>query len=339
MNRLHLILPLAILLGGCISKDYALSPHDFRGSGHAEIPHGGQNGENPAPSDDSKEFVAKDSAVYVCAVEVPDSYDWRRDTACGCVEARLVLFENYNEVLSLDCGPGTMISLDPDTHHIIDGHLYTEYSTKDRTILKRDGQEVLSFNGREYMKGILCCGDSLYTLGQNRSGDGFTFRLNGEPLLVKKEGMVCGGFNEKNYEGRGALFKTNSRIYFRYTLGGKTYAVIDGTEGKNDIASDGRGHPFGEFVGTVAKYADEDGNSVTFLYRDDGVIVGEDFHPNGGYYFFPVGGACLYNGLIYLGITPHTAGGKPVIWTPQWSRELDLNGFITAVAVYEKTTN
>ena len=42
--------------------------------------------------------------------------------------------------MKLPVGEEYHISPDPDMHRVIEGHLYTDYSTDKETIIKKDGQ-------------------------------------------------------------------------------------------------------------------------------------------------------------------------------------------------------
>jgi hypothetical protein len=86
----------------------------------------------------------------------------------------------------------------PDMHRIIDGHLYTDYSTEMETIIKRDGKTLFGYDGRECLHGMEVVDANVYTLGQNRDGDGFSFRKNGEILISRNAGYVTGGLQRSS---------------------------------------------------------------------------------------------------------------------------------------------
>lgn len=137
----------------------------------------------------------EDGSLYVCAVETPPGYDWQRDSAAGSIEGSLLVFKNGQEVLKIPCGHSALVSSDPDTHHLLGGDLYTEYSTSTQTIIKKNGEELYRYQGREYLRGLLLCGGNLWALSSGRGGDGFSLRKNGEVVLRRESGKVIGNDN------------------------------------------------------------------------------------------------------------------------------------------------
>lgn len=114
-------------------------------------------------STEDEPSVETDTTIFVSAIIMNDDYDWRRDTAkrtCGC---ELVLLKDKEKILSLEVSEDNFISPDPDMHHIIDGHLYTDFSTKCETIIKCDGSIILRYPGREYLCGLLLKDGFIYT--------------------------------------------------------------------------------------------------------------------------------------------------------------------------------
>ncbi|MBQ9309746.1 MAG: hypothetical protein IJ222_02660 [Bacteroidales bacterium] len=183
---------------------------------------------NARPEQPLEHVPRFDTLVYVSAVVVPDSYDWRRDTSFGSASCKLVLMKDGTPLFSLSTGMKERISIEPDTHHILDGHLYTEYSTSSETFLKRDGELVCSFPGREVLKGLLVREDGVYTLGQDREGGGFTFRHNGNEVLRVEDGTVFGDFNSSAYGRTGALYELDGDVCFCYRDEESCHAVRNG---------------------------------------------------------------------------------------------------------------
>ena len=169
-----------------------------------------------------------DTLVYLSAVHYPDGYDWQRDTAYRSGDARLSLYCNDSLLLRFPTGEG--ISAEPDMHHIIGGHLFTEGVSGGRTVICRDGEEVLRFDGKELLKGLLPVGNDLYTLSQERSGSGFTLRRNGEAVLRKSGGVIFGSLDDPSYGSSGALYLQNGICCFCYRVGEVCLSVWDGQE-------------------------------------------------------------------------------------------------------------
>ena len=132
-------------------------------------------------------------AVWLTAVEFPASYDWERDTAYGTAACRLVLFSGKDRVLTLDAGPEFEISPDPDMHRASGGHLYTDYATDTETVIRRDGVELFRYPGREAIRGFLVIDGHIHTLGEDRSGEGFAYRIDGEVVLDRPSGVLLPG--------------------------------------------------------------------------------------------------------------------------------------------------
>lgn len=128
------------------------------------------------------------TVVYVTAVEYPDGYDWRTDREKGSVKCSLVVYADDVPMMKVAAGDEYEVSADPDMHRMVDGHLYTDYSTELETVIKKDGKEVVRYEGREMICGLLVDGDDIYTLGHPRHGDGFTYRRNGRILLERTAG-------------------------------------------------------------------------------------------------------------------------------------------------------
>lgn len=188
----------------------------------------------PSRNADVPPEVAKtsDTSIYICGVRVPDGYDWQKDTALGIGRGELVLLKDMKEIVSFSTGYAECVGTDPDTHHLIDGHLYTEFSTDTRTIIKRDGGTVTSFEGREFLSGLVIRDGDVYSLGRRRSGYGFTYRKNGEVLLDRQSGMVFGSFLDPSYPHTGALYEDDGSICFAYMEENTSsvHLVVDGSD-------------------------------------------------------------------------------------------------------------
>ena len=143
---------------------------------------------------------------YVTAFDYPDDYDWRADREKGSVKCSLVVFANGVPMMKVPVGDEFEVSSDPDMHRMIEGHLYTDYSTGSETVIKKNGKTVLRYPGREVVCGIIADGDTLYTLGHPRHGDGFAFRKNGEVILERSAGRTFG-----------RLHRDGGRICFAFT--------------------------------------------------------------------------------------------------------------------------
>lgn len=127
---------------------------------------------------------------YAVGVDYPQGYDWRTDDMMGSVRCSLVVFANGVPLMKLPVGDEYEISPDPDMHRVIEGNLYTDYSTDSETVIKRNGEQLIRYPGREMIVDIAVEDDLVYTLGQARDGKGFSFRVNGEELVSRSSGYV-----------------------------------------------------------------------------------------------------------------------------------------------------
>ena len=187
---------------------------------------------------DSLRLLKADTTLLFCAIRFPEGYDWQRDTAYGSVPFDLLLYKDFEPVLTLPSGPDACFVPDPDRHHLLSGHLYTERMADGTTRIGRDGTELFRFTGREYLVGLLEDGEDLYTLSRPAKGPGFTYRKNGYLLLNRADGTPFGDLSDPSYGATGALYRDQGRICFCFsagTGGGRAgFAVLDGVESRLD---------------------------------------------------------------------------------------------------------
>ena len=176
----------------------------------------------PAPGE-KQQAVPPEGALYITCAEFPEGYDYRTDPDYGSVEATLVLFADGSRITSLAAGPGSAFSIDPDMHRVRGGHLYTDGVDGNGTVFHRDGEKIFSYEGRESVRGFMVIDNKVHTLGQSRSGGGFSYRINGQLVFSRKEGYILGDMSYPSPEG-GAL-RTDGKdsdgmpkIYFSYGI-------------------------------------------------------------------------------------------------------------------------
>ena len=165
--------------------------------------------------------------LWISAVEYPEGYDWKRDTARGQVACRLVLFRDGSRVLELPVREG--VSPDMDMHRIAGGHLYTDDVIGDETVLSCDGKEIFRYKGRETIRGFMAgSGGEIHTLGQNRSGAGFTYRIDGKIIHEEPTGILFGEPGSGDF--RSGAFCGDKGISFSFsTTGGHVCLWQDGS--------------------------------------------------------------------------------------------------------------
>lgn len=164
--------------------------------------------------------VIADTVVYVSAVEFPADYHWQRDTIGENRIFHISLYRNMKKILSVKGGPGTFISSDPDMHRILDGHIFTDYSTQGETVICRDGKELFRYPGREMICGFMAEEDGIYTLGTNRKGKGLSFRKDGAEIFSDEEGIPFGEMSCAS-SSTGGLYDIDGQVSFCYQIPGQ----------------------------------------------------------------------------------------------------------------------
>lgn len=297
-----------------------------------------------------------DTLVYIAGVEFDDGYDWKQDSLYGTVEGRILLLKNGTRVLSIDAGPGTHASTDPDRHHLLEGHLFTEFTDSRRTYIGKDGKELFSYEGKEYLCGLVLNGKDLYTLGQDKDGRGFSLRCNGKILFSNAEGCIAGHMGDSPDYPNGALYNDSGHLYFCYrrplTSGSSSKAwfiVEDGTETQVYTETDGL-YDIRVKDGEIVKTRIASGYARTFEYHegphsakvtlyDDGslFIYGSSSFSSrimsGPHYFFSSKNACLSGTDFYVAATPAKEGARPFLWKNGAETEIEVNGFVSEVEV------
>lgn len=225
-----------LVLAGCHTIDSILDPIP---------PHGRPRGvwnlrdTSRAGSSDHGSGQPPGKALYVTAVEYPEGYAWASDTLFGTSGASIDLFRDGKLVLSVPTGHGCCVSPDPDMHHFLNGHLYTEYSDLSRTYIGRDGERLFSYEGCEMVKGLIEAGGDLYTLGLDRSGAGISLRRNGE-LEFRRAGCVpCGDLYVQSYDPSGALYMDEGKLCFGFMdpVSGEWFLYCEGSVEKLPVVA------------------------------------------------------------------------------------------------------
>lgn len=142
---------------------------------------------NTVVGDSTEPGVGK-KTWYTVGVDYPEGYDWRVDAEKGSVKCSLVVFANGIAMMKVPVGDKYEVSSDPDMHRMIGSSLYTYYSTADETVIKRNGEQMFRYKGREMIVDMVVREDNIYTLGQSRDSSGFSLRENGRILLERSSG-------------------------------------------------------------------------------------------------------------------------------------------------------
>lgn len=217
---LSIFVPLCIL--ACNPLDFAI------GSRRKSETVAGARNSSPGFGKDSSHAPLPDTLVYLSAVSVPSGYDWVRDSCFGAIKAKLLLFRNGEAIVNVDAGLGTTIPIQAESHHLIEGNLYTEYCGEGKTHICKNGEPLLTWNGEEVLCGLLPLDGDVYTLATDRSSGNTVLRKNGSSLLNLPAGNVFGGFDNPCYGRTGALYRSGKDIYFCAMKNKDIYFVCNG---------------------------------------------------------------------------------------------------------------
>lgn len=195
--------------------------------GEADGKSGSGRGEKVDVNDPHDGATSVRKICYITAMDYEQDYDWRADEARGTVKCSLVVYEDGLPVMKVPVGDAFEISSDPDRHRIIDGYLFTDYSTAAETVVRRDGVELFRYPGCEYICGMQLIEGDLYTLGQPKDGLGFTMRKNGEVVLSNDRASLVG-----------ELFNDSDNLCFAFCEQDRYYASINGSVSQVAVRED-----------------------------------------------------------------------------------------------------
>ena len=187
--------------------------------------------------------------VYLTAVRYPDGFDWELDT---CAVDGKVWIDLYRDGKLIRSVPARA-SVHADMHRFIGGHLYADASTESETIVWRDGSELFRFPGRESFRGFLVREDGVHTLGQDRDGSGFTYRVDGRVVFRSETGTVLGSLDGS---GPGALTENGEAVLYACRMPserGFEYRAMCGVEVLRTVPADGSVRAFGIVGGRVCR--------------------------------------------------------------------------------------
>lgn len=210
-RRICVLLPL-LLVAGCnlLESQYRLTDGDRK----TKYPHEKIAGKADHPGDTANPQPAplNDTVLWFSLVEFQEGYDWRRDSSYGYVSAEIILFRNFERVLSVPAEGNPS----QDRHHIVRGELFTEYIDCGSTIFCRNGEAFLSMEGIWTLSGLLESGGHEYSLVRPMSSGGFVLYEDGIAVLRKDYGTVCGNFSDPAFASGGALYEDGGLCTFCY---------------------------------------------------------------------------------------------------------------------------
>lgn len=168
--------------------------------------------------DSTREEAAGTPAVWITAMEFPSWADWRGGDLRG---AEVVLYKDGVPVRRVPAGDNP----DPERHRVRNGRLWTDRIEGRETVLLRDGEMLLRWEGEEVLMGFWEEKGHVYTLGQRPGGQGFSFRMDGKEVFSDPSGVITGSLNDREWSG-GALTRDTLGLCYTYGIpiqgGGKT---------------------------------------------------------------------------------------------------------------------
>ncbi len=236
MKALAIFTLILALFSSCRFLDYGFHRQRSRSDCFDRNEHQLKNPDFPTEDGPAK----IDTLLYYSVVEFDRDYDWRRDTAGGAVNFSVNIYRNHELVQSMASQETESLSSDPDSHHIIGEHFYSERIWNNSTFLGKDSKTLFSFQGQEFMKGILAVGEDLYSLSQQCSGEGFSLRRNGQVIISRQDGIIFGDMGDPSYGESGALYMDEGAYCFCYYTENKgTYRYFQVKNGiEEEIGSD-----------------------------------------------------------------------------------------------------
>ena len=231
MRRTIGLIGLTLLLAAACTREplFSGSPRSIH-----EPPSGRHRKDSSATGD----VLPPGEHIYLTAVRFPDGFAWQEDT---CAVDGPVWIDLYRDGALVRSVPADG-SVHPDMHRFMGGHLYTDSSTDTETVVSRDGAELFRFEGREALRGFLVREDGVHTLGQDRDGEGFSYRVDGRIVFRSETGTVLGRPDEPGVPG-GALAEYGENVcytcrlpsergpQYRVMLGGEVlYSLPDGSD-------------------------------------------------------------------------------------------------------------
>jgi len=176
-------------------------------------PHSGADGVWKGPS--YGRYMS--GTCHAVCLDYPDGYDWMADPGNGSTDCSVVMFADAVPVLRLSAGDSYEVSADPQRHRIRSGCLYTDFTDGMTTVIKKDGEEIIRYDGAEEVMDLVTVGGTVHMLCMPEGGTGFVYRIDGKEMVAREDGVLCGG-----------LDVSGSSVGFCFECRSKYYKVVDG---------------------------------------------------------------------------------------------------------------
>ena len=161
---------------------------------------------------------------YVSAFEYPEGQNWKGGEDKNGVS--LVMYADGSPVLRMKVGSQWNISSDPDRHRIVDGHLYTDFTDGNTTMVKKDGVLLHEWAGAEEVVALVECDGSVHCLTRPVSGEGFVYRMDGRSVVERSAGTPFSYFAKGDeglvfYFSQMAMTSDGSKLRYYQVADGK----------------------------------------------------------------------------------------------------------------------
>lgn len=208
-------------------------------------PHSGADGVWKGPS--YGRYMS--GTCHAVCLDYPDGYDWVADPGNGSTDCAVVMFADAVPVLKLSAGESYEVSADPQRYRIRSGCLYTDFTDGITTVIKKDGEEIIRYDGAEEVLSLKVKDGTVHMLCQPKDRSGFVYRIDGKEMVAREDGVLCGG-----------LDVSGSSVGFCFECRSKYYKVIDGKVHLLEMDED---------VGEVLDVAMYDGEVCILARTDD----------------------------------------------------------------------
>lgn len=235
---------------------------------------------------------------------------------------------------------------DPERHRARQGHLWTDIVQGKETVVFRDGEEWLRYQGEELLRGFHLDGGKLHTLGQ-RPGGGLCYRIDGKEVFSAPAGLIVGSSTSPEWDS-GAFGADSSGLYFIYGIpfvhSGSTtweYHVMRGADAIVTIPDDASGAVLDMRVFRGKVYRAERAGGSLRLICGDSVLLSRRLRSAeklGDVALVPIGEEmCLRGVSTYSGYSEAwmICGGRTDVQTaiPGWTPHLFKKGDVRAAWV------
>ena len=165
---------------------------------------------------------------YVSGVKYPDDYDWIKDELRGEVPCTLFLLDNGEPICEIPVSWTNETNADGRSHHIWQGHIYTDFTNSTETVIKKDGKVVMRLDSREIVHSIADYNGTIYSINEVLGKNVLRFRQGTEIIQDFAESEMQRGLY-LNGEDICCLIKDTKTNALHDIINGIEY-IIDNTK-------------------------------------------------------------------------------------------------------------